>query len=643
MYSSKEEYIKNIKILLVEDEVNTLQLLQRIVKVHFKNTIIAVDGEDGYNKYKEFSPDIIITDIRMPNLDGLKMSGKIKKDNPNAKIIVMTAHKDLEYIQKALDIGITRYISKPLKSMVLFDYIQTIATNLYNQHILEKKSDELDEVYKELHLLQKENKKLNEILTTSKSSFHIDETLDTQYLTKLFETLARLTQSGLKLQNHKTKEIILSINTKKEQHTIKSIQIDENYTLDILAKEHTEDIEIFFKDIITIIRNKQKLRYVNNLLEDKINQKIEEQHILLSLFEKGESVLFKWNNDEHWSVAYVSSSVKKILGYEAEDFLSGKIQYRDCIHKDDIHRVEREVIEGSSSNKDFFKHKPYRIVTKDNDIKWIVDYTVSIKDDNDKVTYFVGYIHDITEEKLKDKMLTEQLKLASMGEMIGNISHQWRQPLSVISTGATGLLMQKEYGILTDEMLEKTCNAINTNAQYLSKTIDDFRNFIKDDRKKEKFTIKDNIDTFINLIDSSIKSNEINLMVNIKDENLMLDAYPNELIQCYMNLYNNSKDALNELEEPEKLIFIDIYTKGNKVVIEFKDNAGGIPEYILPKIFEPYFTTKHKSQGTGLGLHMTYNLIVNGMRGSLKATNINYQYNKKHYIGALFTITIPIK
>ena len=246
----------------------------------------------------------------------------------------------------------------------------------------------------------------------------------------------------------------------------------------------------------------------------------------------------------------------------------------------------------------------------------------------------------VNENREKDQLLFNQTKLASMGEMIGNIAHQWRQPLSVISTGATGLKLQKEYETLTDELFEDTCTAINNNAQYLSKTIDDFRNFIKGDRKKTIFNLSNSIESFLHLVEGSIKSENINIIKNLQD-NIKINGYENELIQCYINIYNNAKDVLVNKEE-DKFLFISSTIKNNKAIIKIKDNAGGIPDEVMPKIFEPYFTTKHKSQGTGLGLHMTYNLIVDGMNGNIKANNKNNEYDGKEYYGAEFTITLPI-
>jgi len=259
---------------------------------------------------------------------------------------------------------------------------------------------------------------------------------------------------------------------------------------------------------------------------------------------------------------------------------------------------------------------------------------------NNKRT-IIGSAIDITESKKKDKLIYEQSKMASMGEMIGNIAHQWRQPLSIISTGATGMQVQKEYGLLTDELFDKTCTDINNNAQYLSKTIDDFKNFIKNDRAKVTFNLSEDINSFIALVQGSIKNNNINLVLNFKD-NIVMNGYPNELIQCLINIFNNAKDALKENNIQDEFIFISTSQENDQAIIKIKDNAGGIPEEILVKIFEPYFTTKHKSKGTGLGLSMTYNLIVDGMNGIVKADNVSYIYENKQYTGAEFTIILPM-
>ena len=239
----------------------------------------------------------------------------------------------------------------------------------------------------------------------------------------------------------------------------------------------------------------------------------------------------------------------------------------------------------------------------------------------------------------KDQLIAQQSKMSALGEMIGNIAHQWRQPLSVISTGATGMLLQKEVGNLTDDDIDEACKAINKHSQFLSKTIDDFGNYIKGDRKKEIFSLSDDINDFLNFVEPDIDNNKLNIILELQDD-IKIEGYPNELIQCFVNIFNNSKDVLIELDEDNRYIFISTMKENDNTIIKFKDNGGGINEDILLKIFEPYFTTKHKSRGTGLGLHMTYNLIVDGMNGTVNAQNVNYTYKGKNLKGLEFIIKI---
>ena len=259
----------------------------------------------------------------------------------------------------------------------------------------------------------------------------------------------------------------------------------------------------------------------------------------------------------------------------------------------------------------------------------------------DKKNEIVITLQNITEQIEKDKLLFEHSKLSSMGEMIENIAHQWRQPLSIISTSASGMLLQKEYDLLSDEQFTKHCNIIDENTQYLSKTIDDFRNFIRGDKEKIHFNLKEDVDIFLQLVHSSIKKYHIEVIEDI-DKDIYLDGYSNELVQCFINIFNNSKDVLKNVKDNERYLFITAYKKGMNVIVEFKDNGGGISDEVLSRIFEPYFTTKHKSQGTGIGLHMTYNMIVDGMHGALDASTVEYEYNNNNYKGANFKITLPL-
>lgn len=229
--------------------------------------------------------------------------------------------------------------------------------------------------------------------------------------------------------------------------------------------------------------------------------------------------------------------------------------------------------------------------------------------------------------------------MAAMGEMLGNIAHQWRQPLSVITTAATGMKVQKEFGTLDDEAINRSVDTITDSALYLSKTIDDFRNFFKRDKTETNFSTNEVIGKVLKLTKSQFKIHEINIIKNIEEFNLF--GLENEFVQALINILNNAKDALIDKEAP-KLIFINVLKNDNKAIIKIADNGGGIDEKIIDKVCEPYFTTKHQSQGTGIGLYMTEEIIVKHMYGKFTISNIETIYENVTYKGAQITIELDL-
>ena len=238
----------------------------------------------------------------------------------------------------------------------------------------------------------------------------------------------------------------------------------------------------------------------------------------------------------------------------------------------------------------------------------------------------------------KERLLLQQSKMAIMGEMIGNIAHQWRQPLSTISTISTGIKFQNDMDCLKDTDLTLGMENINNSVQYLSQTIDDFRDFFKPDKIKTNFNISDVIENTIKLMGSQFKNNNIELIKNIN--NIELYGYYNELLQVLINLLKNAKDELVKLEENKKrLIFIDAYSDKTNLIIKIKDNASGIPSDIIEKIFEPYFTTKEENEGTGIGLYICKQ-IIHGMNGKIEVINVEYEHEGDRYCGAEFIISL---
>ncbi|RXJ83027.1 sensor histidine kinase [Arcobacter cloacae] len=245
------------------------------------------------------------------------------------------------------------------------------------------------------------------------------------------------------------------------------------------------------------------------------------------------------------------------------------------------------------------------------------------------------------EKTRQQNIIAQKSKMAAMGEMLGHIAHQWRQPLSSISTSATGMKLQKELNILEDKNLIDGLEQINKSVQYLSETIDDFRNFYKPNKNKTEFHILDTVDKVINLINSQFNSNGIKIIKS--GENIKINTYENELIQVIINLLNNARDELIKKDfEDEKLIFIDVYTKNEKLFLEIKDNAKGVSTQIIDKIFEAYFTTKNDIEGTGIGLYMSNEIITKSMKGKISVSNVEFEYKSKKYMGAKFSIILPL-
>jgi signal transduction histidine kinase/ABC-type nitrate/sulfonate/bicarbonate transport system substrate-binding protein len=245
---------------------------------------------------------------------------------------------------------------------------------------------------------------------------------------------------------------------------------------------------------------------------------------------------------------------------------------------------------------------------------------------------------EVEQSLKKDRLLSQQQKMVSMGQMLENIAHQWRQPLSLITTNASAVKLKKQINDLDDEFLNNSLDSILNTSKYLSNTIDDFRYFFKPQKEKSDFYLEKCCAKTIDLINSNFLNYDIKIIYKI--ENIKVCGYETELIQVLINILNNAKDALVTSNNSEKFIFIDIFKKEDKAIIEINDNAGGIDEKIIDKVFEPYFTTKHQSQGTGIGLFMCQEIVTKHMNGQISISNANFEFNNKNYTGALVKIIL---
>jgi signal transduction histidine kinase len=235
--------------------------------------------------------------------------------------------------------------------------------------------------------------------------------------------------------------------------------------------------------------------------------------------------------------------------------------------------------------------------------------------------------HEITE-----KMMITQSRMAIMGEMIGMIAHQWRQPITVIGMITNNTILTLEFDEINKQHLLDDLNVIDKQIHYLSTTIDDFRNFFRPNKLPQSVSLREMSNDLLTMLGKNYKNFGINLTFT-GDVDTAFVTFKNELMQVFLNILTNSKDAFEERLIPEPFIqFNSVYNEEN-IVFSIRDNAGGISEEIIDKVFDPYFSTKEEKNGTGLGLYMSAIIIEKHLNGSIQVCN--------DAGGTLFTLTIP--
>jgi signal transduction histidine kinase len=413
------------------------------------------------------------------------------------------------------------------------------------------------------------------------------------------------------------KEFNLSFELKKQQ--IKDSYIKENSVIikkeleildNVISKIKTNEINSILNTIKVFIINEDPLIIKdidNNIIFSNNNQKINNNFISFSLIQK----------DFNWKI---------------EKFLN-------------INKVYEIIYKEEENLKKIYNDYLFNIFILSTVLIFILLIISAFVSEylNYKFYEYKSALNKYMKENLKQQEISfQQSKLASMGEMINNISHQWRQPLSLISTLSSGALLQKQYNLISDEDLYKQLEKITETSTYLSKTIEEFRDFLKIDSEKKMFLLSSTIEKLKVIINTSLEQNNILLFINIQ-KNITLFSHENELLQIIINIINNANDILIENKYlKEKLIIINIYVENNYINIKIKDNGGGIKDNIKNKIFDPYFTTKHQMQGTGLGLYMSKQILENNLKGKLTCDNDSFFYKGNKYKGALFSIKIPL-
>ncbi len=371
-----------------------------------------------------------------------------------------------------------------------------------------------------------------------------------------------------------------------------------------------------------IVLRKQKLaieREVKLATQElkELNQMHEETQELAKIA----TVKKNLKTDKYW----VSKQFYKIFEVEQDSEITSE-KILSIVDENNKYRLikffqKNEEYKDSFINKDNIEIK---IITQNQNIKYLELFLSCEFDEKFQAIQRKVTIQDITEkilakkeEEKKEAIFVQQSKLASMGEMIGAIAHQWRQPLNELSIRIQKLKYNYAKEQIDEEFIKEFIKKNKNTIDFMSKTIDDFRNFFRIDKEKKEFHVKETIKEVLNIQNAQLKNHHIDLVLN--GDEFLYEGFKTEFQQVIINLISNSKDALvqNNIQKPK--IQIDI----KKDIIQIRDNGGGISQNVIDRVFEPYFTTKQQGEGTGMGLYMSKMIIEDNMGGKLKIENEN--------------------
>ncbi|MDD5051313.1 MAG: PAS domain-containing sensor histidine kinase [Sulfuricurvum sp.] len=381
----------------------------------------------------------------------------------------------------------------------------------------------------------------------------------------------------------------------------------------------------------------EQLEQKNELYKKIVSELAEQANILVRYKDKIDKNIIVSMTDKNGFITHISEEFEKATGYTKQEVIGN------------THALFRH----PDMSKIFYREM-WNILLKDKEWKgeiknrhkngseyWLFSHIVSDHDTEGNLIGYSAIAHDITnkkkleslsnelEERIKNEVeknrvqtaqMVEQSRLAQMGEMISMIAHQWRQPLASISAISSTLSIDVMMDDYKKDFFEERLESIAEIAQHLSSTIDDFRGFFKKEKKKESIYPREIIQGCLNIIGPTLENTGIKV-TTIFEETTPLYSYTNELKQVILNILKNAEDALLDSNSLEKKIEIHCYEKDSYSYISIEDNAGGVPNNIINKIFDPYFSTKKQKDGTGLGLYMSKTIIEEHCRGNLSSQN----------------------
>jgi PAS domain S-box-containing protein len=691
-------------ILAVDEREDNLFVIRRSIKERLPHAEIMTANrpEEGLDMAMEYLPDGILLDIQMPGMSGIEMCRRLKADPRTARIpvILITPHQATPRLKvEGLEAGADDFLAKPIDHAELAVKIKIVLrikhtedrlreANLNLERLVAERTAALDESEENFRLLfdtmaqgvvfRDTNGRI--IIANPAAERILGLTLDQMMArTSVDPRWKSIHEDGSHFPGdthpsmttletgEKVHNVVMGVfHPKKREYTWMNIN-----TVPLFREGEEKPYLVYttFDDITERKQAEEALQKAKEELEMRVEERTKElkesEEKFKTLSEKSMVGIFIFQDE---TFKYINPAFAQIFAYPLHELVKKK--FDDIVFPKD-RRVFKKKIDKLLKGEIDYSLSQFKGLRKNGDTRHLEVYKAGIVLENKPA--IIGTLIDITqrtrfEHDLKEKtgqleelnrelenrikvelekrsrqerLLMQQSKLAAMGEMVGAIAHQWRQPLTTVGVLIQNLNLAHKLNKLNGHMLEDTAKDAMEQVNYMSKTIDDFRDFFRPSKEKETFSVGKAVKETISLMRAQLENNFIKVhFQGEKTAALQASGYPNEFKQVLVNIFNNARNAIIDHRQKKLIgkeegdIFIDFARTDGEISITIANNGGKIPGNNLNRVFEPYFTTRQESKGTGIGLYMGKIIIEDQMGGLISVKNIED--------GVAFTIQLKI-
>ena len=633
-----------LTVLYVEDDADISQTFSTQLSRIVDRVWVADNGETGLALYESYLPDLVITDVRMPRMDGLEMARHIRQSGRQTPIIVTTAHGESDVLLEAIKSGINEFLLKPFELEPVVKLLEKYALEAasarefshmrsllvaYKRVVDEaffffRADRELTLTYVNVYLCRRLARHDFELIGQN-AKMLLDDRFE-EIVEALMQTGAWRGRIRLAAQGRDPLMLELTVVALRNQYD----EIDEFAFMGQDVTELQEALEQKSGALEELNRTLKKR------VEEETQKRVETEVLVSSIFENAQVGICLTDRDYRY--VKVNKTYCDIYGYDEAEMIGQPFTLVALPEeRDRLLALHDRFLQGEEEIA-----REWTVRKKGGEMLSIYATAARLQTVDGEL-YKITTISDVTElkaaqkrQKEQESLLVQQSKLAAMGEMLGAIAHQWRQPLTAISGAALNLSLKKELGALEDKEFGETLSEIERLTQRMSATINDFMDFFRPGKARSRFLVQEAIDEVLGLLSAQLAHR--NIQVEISVGKARIEGYKNELEQVLLNLLSNARDAFENKRVADRKIAVYLSDYDWKYDIVVEDNAGGIEEKILDRIGEPYFTTKGPGKGTGIGLYMSRMIIQNSFGGEIVARNT---YDGPKRKGAQFIVSIP--